>query len=78
MCNVVYLEDCAALTFLQNIQELIKTEIGLSSAIADVSSLSDMEEMSSQSSKLVLENNSGDVHELKVLVDVFFTSVHRN
>lgn len=75
-CNVlVYLGDCAALSFLQNIQELIQGEQELANAAKDLSSLSVLEEVESTDSESVLAYSNANLSDLEALVRAFFTSV---
>lgn len=71
--------NCAALSFLQNIQELITSEIGVSNATLDISKVSRLEEVEHQDfefdSESVEGDVPGDINELEELLDVFFTSV---
>jgi hypothetical protein len=72
---VVYLGDCAALSFLQNIQELIQNEQELADVAKDLSSLSVLEEAESRESESVLAYNNANLGDLEALVKTFFTAV---
>lgn len=72
---LVYLGDCAALSFLQNIQELIQGEQELTDAAKDLSSLSVLEEVESRDSESVLAYSNANLGDLEALVGAFFTSV---
>ena len=74
----VYLGDCAALTFLQHIQDLIETEGGSPAANADVSSVSAMEEAQPQESDITLDHGVESSSSLRELVDVFFAAVREH
>jgi hypothetical protein len=69
------LGNCAALSFLQNIQELISDEIGPSNALSDISNISRMEEMGQEDHYPIADNVRRDADELAELSDAFFTSV---
>lgn len=72
---VVYLGDCAALSFLQNIQELIQNEQELADAAKDLSSLSVLEEAESRDNESVLAYSNANLGDLEALVEAFFTAV---
>lgn len=72
---LVYLGNCAALSFLQNIQDMIQNEEDLSNLTADVASLSRLEELPASMSENVLDFQDADGDDLESLIDVFFTSV---
>lgn len=72
---LVYLGDCAALSFLQNIQELIQGEQELADAAKDLSSLSVLEEVESRDSESVLAYSNANLGDLEALVKTFFIAV---
>lgn len=72
---IVYLGDCAALSFLQHIQELIESDGGLFSATADVSSVTAMDEWQPDQADFVMAGRAGNLPYLEELVHVFFASV---
>jgi hypothetical protein len=72
---VVYLGDCAALSFLRNIQELIQDEEEFADAANDLSSLSVLEEVESRESESVLAYSNANIGDLEALVKTFFTAV---
>ena len=74
----VYLGDCAALTFLQHIQDLIETEGGSPAANADVSSVSAIEEAQPQEDDITLDQRVESSSSLRELVDVFFAAVREH
>ncbi|UKZ86516.1 uncharacterized protein TrAFT101_002342 [Trichoderma asperellum] len=63
----MYLGDCAALSFLQNIQELIQGEQELANAAKDLSSLSVLEEVESTDSESVLAYSNANLSDLEAL-----------
>ncbi|KAJ5513064.1 hypothetical protein N7463_002616 [Penicillium fimorum] len=71
---VVYLGNCAALSFLQNIQQLIESETGYASIAADVAGLSVIEELPPVPPDNLTAYNSGDTEELERLIRVYFIS----
>lgn len=71
----MYYGDCAALSFLQNIQELIQGEQELADAAKELSSLSVVEEVPSTDGESVLAYNNANLGDLEALVQAFFTSV---
>jgi hypothetical protein len=73
--GLVYLGNCAALSFLQHIQELIDSEKCLSAVAADVSNLSVLEELPPVPCENVLADGTDSLADLQELVDVFFASV---
>ncbi|KAL7946791.1 hypothetical protein V8C42DRAFT_352305 [Trichoderma barbatum] len=70
----MYYGDCAALSFLQNIQELIQGEQELADAAKDLSSLSVLEEVPSTDGESVLAYSNANLGDLEALVQAFFTS----
>ncbi|KAL7905440.1 hypothetical protein GGI35DRAFT_471665 [Trichoderma velutinum] len=70
----MYYGDCAALSFLQNIQELIQGEQELADAAKELSSLSVVEEVSWTDGESVLAYSNANLGDLKALVQAFFTS----
>ncbi|KKP02895.1 p-hydroxylaminobenzoate lyase [Trichoderma harzianum] len=70
----MYYGDCAALSFLQNIQELIQGEQELADAAKDLSSLSVVEEVPSTDGESVLAYSNANLGDLEALVQAFFTS----
>jgi hypothetical protein len=72
---VVYLGDCAALSFLRNIQQLIQDEEEFADAANDLSSLSVLEEAESRESESVLAYSNANIGDLEALVKTFFTAV---
>jgi hypothetical protein len=72
---VVYFGDCAALSFLQNIQELIQDQQELAAVTKDLSSLSVFEEVPPTDGESVLAYSNANLGDLKALVGVFFISV---
>lgn len=73
----MYYGDCAALSFLQNIQELIQGEQELADAAKELSSLSVVEEVPSTDGESVLAYSNANLGDLEALVQAFFTSVLR-
>lgn len=71
----MYLGDCAALTFLQNIQELIEGETELATIAADVGNFPVYEEMPPVRDNSILAYNTTDKQDIEELVEVFFASV---
>jgi hypothetical protein len=71
----VYLGHCAALSFLQNIQELIEGEMRLATVAADVASFPVYEEELPVPDEDILACSTTNVHDFEDLVDVFFVSV---
>ncbi|KAK4065284.1 transcriptional regulator family: Fungal Specific TF [Trichoderma harzianum] len=70
----MYYGDCAALSFLQNIQELIQGEQELADAAKELSSLSVVEEVPSTDGESVLAYSNANLGDLEALVQAFFTS----
>ncbi|KAL6815063.1 hypothetical protein J3E69DRAFT_358908 [Trichoderma sp. SZMC 28015] len=70
----MYYGDCAALSFLQNIQELIQGEQELADAAKELSSLSVVEEVPSMDGESVLAYSNANLGDLEALVQAFFTS----
>ena len=73
----MYLGDYAAPAFLQNLQELLESETGVSTEEAGFSKLTAIEEMPPHESEMDPKQGTGDFGELQELVDVFFVSVCR-
>ncbi|KAJ5164608.1 uncharacterized protein N7500_006438 [Penicillium coprophilum] len=71
--RVVYLGNCAALSFLQNIQQLIETETGCASIAADVAGLSVIEELPPLPPDDLMAYNSENTEELERLIRVVET-----
>lgn len=71
----MYLGDCAALSFLQHIQELIEGEQELAAVAADVANFPVYEEVPPPYEENILDYNTARIQELEELVDVFFASV---
>lgn len=71
----MYLGDCAALSFLQNIQEFIQNDQELAEAAKDLSSLSVLEEAESRDTESVLAYSNANPGDLEALVKAFFTAV---
>lgn len=71
----MYLGDCAALSFLQNIQELIQNDQDLVDAAKGLSSLSVLEEAESRDTESVLAYSNANLGDLEALVKAFFTAV---
>lgn len=71
----MYLGDCAALSFLQNIQELIRNDQELVDAAQDLSSLPVLEEAESRDTESVLAYSNANLGDLEDLVKAFFTAV---
>ena len=72
---LVYLGNCAALSFLQNIGDMVHGEDDLATLTADIPSLSCLEELPANVSEKVLDLQDADIGDLESLVEVFFTSV---
>jgi hypothetical protein len=71
----VYLGHCAALSFLQNIQELIDGEMRLATIAADFASVPVYEEVLPVPDDDILACSTTNIHDFEDLVDVFFASV---
>lgn len=71
----MYLGDCAALSFLQNIQELIEGEKELATIAADVGNFPVYEEVPPVRDGNILAYNAMDMQDIEELVEVFFASV---
>ena len=72
---LVYLGNCAALSFLQNIRDMIQGEDDLAALTADVSSLSCLEELPANIGENESDFQDAEASDLESLVEVFFTSV---
>lgn len=73
---LVYLGHCAALSFLQNIQDLIEGEMRLATVAADVASFPVYEEeVPPVRDEDILACSTTNIHDFEDLVDVFFVSV---
>lgn len=72
---LVYLGDCAALSFLQHLQKLIDSDKELSKIAEDVSSISGLEELLPAPGESLLTHSASDFCDLEDLVDSFFASV---
>lgn len=68
----MYLGNCAALAFLQNIQQLIETKTGQTADVSDLSVVEELPPVQDGGLDLYITRNK---EELKRLVDVFFISV---
>jgi len=71
----VYLGDCAALSFLQHIQDLIENEGGSTLADADISGISAMEEALPQQGEVAIGHEAESPADLRDLITVFFAAV---
>lgn len=72
----MYLGDCAALSFLQNIQELIEGEGELTTIAQDVGGFPVYEEVPPVvRDGNILAYNTMDMQDIKELINVFFASV---
>jgi hypothetical protein len=71
----VYLGRCAALSFLQNIQELIEGETELAEVAADVGRFPVYEELPPTREENIMAYSTTNTEDIKELVDVFFASV---
>ncbi|KAG2414400.1 hypothetical protein HFD88_003591 [Aspergillus terreus] len=69
--QIVYLGNCAALAFLQNIQQLIETRTGQTADVSDLSVVEELPPVQDGGLDLYITRNK---EELKRLVDVFFIS----
>ncbi|KAL6859272.1 fungal-specific transcription factor domain-containing protein [Trichoderma novae-zelandiae] len=73
--RAMYYGDCAALSFLRNIQELIQGEQELADVAKDLSSISALaEDPSTTDGESVLAYSNANLEDLEDLVQVFFTS----
>ncbi|RFU34091.1 hypothetical protein B7463_g2243, partial [Scytalidium lignicola] len=72
--RILYMGHCAALSFLQHIQELIESEKELATVAADVGSFPVYEELPPVRNEDILACNTTNVQELAELIDVFFVS----
>lgn len=71
----MYLGDCAALSFLQHIQELIEGEKELATVAADVADFPVYEEMPPGRDNGLPSFYSIQLQDIQDLIEVFFTSV---
>ncbi|KAH0499570.1 hypothetical protein TgHK011_006753 [Trichoderma gracile] len=72
--NDVYYGDCAALSFLRNIQELIQGEEELADVAKEISSFSVLAEAPPTDGESVLAYSNANLKDLEDLIQVFFTS----
>ncbi|KAL7935626.1 fungal-specific transcription factor domain-containing protein [Trichoderma chlorosporum] len=70
----MYFGDCAALSFLKNIQELIQDEQDLTDTAKELSSLSVVDEAPSIYGENVLAYSNANLADLERLIQAFFTS----
>ena len=71
----MYLGRCAALSFLQNIQELIEGDTELAEVAADVGRFPVYEELSPTREENIMAYSTTNTEDIKELVDVFFAAV---
>lgn len=71
----MYYGDCAALSFLRNIQELIQGEEELAEVAKEISSFSVLAEAPPTDGESVLAYSNANLKDLEDLIQVFFTSV---
>lgn len=75
LITLVYLGHCAALSFLQNIQELIEGQMPLASVADDAANFPVYEEMSPVRDEDILAFSPANIQDFEDLVNVFFASV---
>lgn len=72
--RAMYYGDCAALSFLRNIQELIQGEEELADVAKEISSFSVLAEAPPTDGESVLAYSNANLKDLEDLIQVFFTS----